>query len=226
MTRGIPALAALAVAAVAGCSGVVPTGSESPTTHSTSTPMATPSPTASGLVLPEPARPFDADTLLAAMRDSRRPGGVPDELESDAVASALADAIWTFDGLPWATLSAGGSCGPQTCTLEVGGAHRGAPGEDLWVFSVTPADGSVEVASADLRSLPDDMIAPLDELARSVHPSPGKLGLVLTSVRWLPPPDDGRFVLSYRSGEEGGCGVEVTLDAVAKNLVSDRVVEC
>ncbi|HEX7197446.1 MAG TPA: hypothetical protein VF364_11515, partial [Candidatus Limnocylindria bacterium] len=62
-------------------------------------PSATASPKA--FDLPEAGRPFDAEAILAAMRDSRRPGGVPDEMQTDAIAAAVADAIWTIDGEPW-----------------------------------------------------------------------------------------------------------------------------
>jgi hypothetical protein len=184
-------------------------------------------PSVAGINVPEPGRPFDAAMLLAAMRDSRRPGGVPAEIETDAVAAALADTIWTFDGRPWTTTAAGASCGPQRCTLEVAGGSAGAHGDDLWVFAVSPTTGSVEVVSSELRSLPADLLVPLDELARSVAADGSLAGMLLTGVRWLPPPDQGRFVMSYRSGgEEGSCRVDLTLDAADAVLVSDIVRDC
>jgi hypothetical protein len=178
--------------------------------------------------LPEPGQPFDAAAILAAMRDSRRPGGVPDELETDAIASALAEAIWTLDGEPWRTLSAGGSCGPQTCTLEIAGADADVQAEDLWIFEVTPASGTVDLVSAELRSVPPEMVARLDELTRSLFPPIDGDDLDLTSARWLPPPDETQFVLSYRSGDEerSSCGVDVTVDAVAPGIVSDLGLDC
>jgi hypothetical protein len=177
--------------------------------------------------MPEPGRPFDAATLLRAMRDSRRPGGVPDELETDAIASALAKAIWTFGGGAWPTVAAGGSCGPDTCTLEISGADEGAQGDDLWVFAVTPSTGAVQLQSTDLRSLPMDLVARLDELTRSLVPPAILDGLILTNVRWLPPPDDGQFVVSYRSGgEEGSCGADVTIDAAVPEVVSGSTSDC
>jgi hypothetical protein len=178
--------------------------------------------------LPAPGQPFSADTLLAAMRDSRRPGGVSDEIATGAVAANLADAIWTIDGQPWTTISAGGSCGPQTCTLEFAGAAAGAVGEDLWVFEVTPDSGQVEVVSAELRSLPADLLARLDAATRASLASDELEGLALTNLRWLPPPDETQFVLSYRSGgEEGGpCGMDVTLDAAVPEIVSTAPVGC
>ena len=228
MTRAALALVAL-VALLTGCADTSPppaaSASEAPSTPSAS--PATAPPSAEGPELPEPDRPFDAATLLAAMRDSRRPDGVPDALETDAVASALAESIWTLDGEPWTAISAGGSCGPGACTLEISGAGQGAQGDDLWVFGVTPATGAVQLQSADLRSLPLDLAARLDQLVRALVPPAVLEGLILTNVRWLPPPDDGQFVVSYRSGgEEGSCGADVTVDAVIPRIISGATSNC
>ena len=161
------------------------------------------------------------------MRDSRRPGGVPDQIETDAVAAALADAIWTLDGQPWTTMAAGGSCGPDSCTLEVAGSRSDTPGEDLWVFGVAPATGSVQVVSSELRSLHDDVVAQLDELTRTIIRTGNLDGVRLTSVRWLPPPEEDQFVLSYRSGGQfGACGIDYTLDAVDAAILSVQAVSC
>lgn len=214
-----------------GCTVAAP--SATPTSSPSSTVVVSPTdddgtPTSPpGIALPEPGRPLDAATLLAVMRESRRPGGVPDEIETDAIAGALAGAIWTFDGLPWTTTAAGGSCGPETCTLEIAGIRDGMTGDDLWVFAVSPASGSVEVVSAELRSLPAEVPVAVDELVRSVDADGSLAGMLLTSVKWLPPPDAGRFLASYRSGgEEGSCRVEVTLDAAGGVIVSEQRLGC
>ena len=214
------------LALLTACAAPVPsiTSSAEP---STAAPSPSPSAGVEGVDLPEAGRPFDADAILAAMRDSRRPGGVPDELETEAVAAAVADAIWTIDGESWSTMSIGGSCGPQTCTLEVAGAAV-ADGEDLWVFEATPATGAVEVVSAELRSLPPELVGRLDQLTRSLFPPVNVDGLALTNVRWLPPPDETQFVLSYRFGDEerSSCGADVTVDAVVPGVVSDLSLDC
>ncbi|MGH2402344.1 MAG: hypothetical protein ACRDE6_06500 [Candidatus Limnocylindria bacterium] len=223
MIRGWPAAAALG-AALTAC--VAPMPSITASAEQAPPPSATP--VGEALELPEAGKPFDAEAILAAMRDSRRPGGVPDELETEAIAAAVANAIWTIDGEPWSTMSTGGSCGPQTCTLEVAGADADAPGEDLWVFEATPGTGAVEVVSAELRSLPSELVSGLDELTRSLYPPVNADGLSLTNVRWLPPPDETRFVLSYRSGneEESSCGADVTVDAAVPGVVSDQTIDC
>jgi hypothetical protein len=228
-SRRAPPLVALAIL-LAACADVAPPSpTPDPAASASARPSqaATPSPTRTGIELPQAGHPFDAGMLLGAMRESRRPGGVPDELETDAIASALADAIWTLDGRPWTVISAAGSCGPSTCTLEISGAAAGAHGDDVWIFEIAPATGAVQPQTTDLRSMPTDLVGRLDQLTRSLV-APAMLdGLILTNVRWLPPPDDGQFVLSYRSGgEEGSCGVEVTLDAVAGDVVSGDSSDC
>jgi hypothetical protein len=51
--------------------------------------------------------------------------------------------------------------------------------------------------------------------------------MLLTSLKWLPPPSDGTFVASYRSGgEEGSCGVDLTLDAARAVVVSAQSPGC
>jgi hypothetical protein len=228
------AIAALLVTATTGCSAEVvdptspaPTPSASPT--ATASPLATPSPTPSpsGIELPTAGTPFDAVAVLAAMRDSRRPGGVPDQLETEPIAAAVAAAVVTFDGLPWTTMAASGSCGPDSCTLELAGTRPDSHGDDLWIFDVRPADGSVAVTTAELRGLPNAMLPAIDGLARSLLPAATLDGLLLTSARWLPPPHVGQFVLSYRGdGEEGSCGLVVWLDAVTTRLVGDPSPTC
>ncbi len=223
MTRGWPAIAALG-AALTACAAPMP----SITASAALSPSQSPSAVVEGVELPEAGQPFDAEAILAAMRDSRRPGGVPDELQVEAIAGAVAEAIWTIDGEPWKTVSTGGSCGPQACTLEVAGADANAPGEDLWVFEVVPGSGAVEVVTAELRSMPAELVSRLDELTRTLYPPVEADGLNLTNVRWLPPPDETRFVLSYRSGDEerSSCGADVTVDAVEPGVVSDLSLDC
>lgn len=153
------------------------------------------------------------------MRGSRRPGGVPDQLETDAIATALAQRLWTIDGEPWTTMSIGGSCGPVRCTLDVAGSRPGSLGEDLYAFEIIPAGSEVAPISTDLRSLPPDVAAILDRLAREAEARIDRDGLLLASARWLPPPDHETFELSYRSGnEEGFCELELALDVASEEV--------
>lgn len=231
-------MAALLVVATAACTAAAPVPTSptpTPTTSPTATglPIATPTPTPSeapgpvGIELPTVGAPFDAATILTAMRESRRPGGVPDQLETDAIGAAVAAAISTFDGLPWTTLAASGSCGPGSCTLELAGTRPDSHGDDLWIFDVRPGDGTVAVITAELRGLPNQLLPALDGLARSLLPAATLDGLLLTSARWLPPPAGGQFVLAYRGdGEEGSCILDLTLDAVTPGIVGDASASC
>lgn len=205
------------VLALAACSTAPPPGSS----EASGSRAPAPSMGGSGIIgdpgspisLRPPGQPFDADDILAAMRDSRRPDGVPEELQTDEVAAAVADVLWTLEGDPWDTISTGGACGASTCTLELAGGVTGAEGEDLWVLSVDPESSAVEVLTADLHAVPTEAAESLDRLARSAEGGGALDDLLLTSVRWQPPPDTSRFVLAYRSGdEEESCSMDVELD--------------
>ncbi|HEY7463671.1 MAG TPA: hypothetical protein VH987_04435 [Candidatus Limnocylindria bacterium] len=196
--------------ALAGCA--TPDGSPSPGTQSGS---AAPSGVA-------PGRPYDAATVLQAMRESRRPGGVPEALQIQQVAAAAAAELWTFDGSPWATMAIGGACGPATCSLEVAGTPAGGAGTDLYSFSVDPDAGTVAVESVDLHGYPAALDAALDAAVQAVAADRVR-GLAYSGARWLPPPEAGRFLVAYRSGgEEGAPGVDllVDLDSGAVEAVS------
>jgi hypothetical protein len=172
--------------------------------------------------LPEPGRPYAADDILDAMRDSRRPDGVAEELQTAAVAAAVADAIWTYGGEPWDAIVAGGSCGATACTLEVAGG-RGGVGGDTWVFSVDPASGGVELVDAELQAIPAELVTELDRAARLADDDGLLDGLLLTAARWIPPPADQVFGLAYRSGdEEQSCSVDLEIDAV-RNVITEVI---
>jgi hypothetical protein len=204
-------LAAAAVLALTACASVAP---------------PTPSPSAP-IVLPAPGRPYDADQLLAAMNDSRRPGGVPAEIRDAGIAARLAERLWTFDGAPWEAIAAGGSCGPTTCTLELSGGTTAGDGEDVWIFTINPADGTVEVVAADLHAVPDETAAGLDRLARALDVDGVLDGLLPTAVRWLPPPAEDRVRLAYRSGdEEGSCSIDLELDVAAGRIIDVTTSGC
>lgn len=161
------------------------------------------------------------------MQTSPRPDGVPDELETTAVATAVADAVWTFDGRPWETMVAGGSCGTDTCLLELAGTRTGAAGEDLWVFEVDPGTSTVTLVTAELRAIPPAAVTTVDTAARS-QASPGLLDdLELTNAAWTPPPAPSTYELSYRSGgEEGACAVEIVVDGTSGDLLDETATDC
>jgi hypothetical protein len=189
-------------------------------------PDPSPSPPAPSWAPIESGHPYDAATILTAMRESRRPGGVPEAIETPAIAADIADAIWTFGGEPWSTMSIGGSCGPSTCTLDVGGNRLDALGEDVWAFSVEPATGQVSVIDSQLASVPRDVVALADQAVRSSSFGTEVAELLIGSVSWLPAPD-GRLVLAYRSGEEeGSCRRDMSVDMTSGGVELEREVDC
>jgi hypothetical protein len=212
-------LAALVVLAAA-CAG--PTPSDPAGRSAGDTPESVP-PTSSADASAGPGQPYTGAEILDAMRSSPRPDGVPDELQTDAIAAAIADAIWTFDGEAWNEIVIGGTCAADSCLVEVSGSRDGADADDVWVFAVVPAGGDVAVESTALGAIPTSSVEGLDELARSLLDGAALDGMLLTATTWVPPPGGDEFTLSYRSGgEEGSCGADVVIDAVRRELVDER----
>lgn len=200
------------LAVLAGCGGPAPTVTVSPSADPSRPPPSTVA-TASSGTFATPGTPYIAADLLAAMRDSRRPGGVPDELETDAVAGAIAERLWTWDGQPWATWTVAGSCGPASCSLDVAGDAPDGAGTDLYTFSIERSTGVVDVAGTDLHGYPPGLEARLDAIARGALDAADLEGLTLVGARWLPPPETDRYWLAYRSGgEEGAPRLDVVVD--------------
>jgi len=218
----------LVAALLAGCGAEAPPQSSdaSPTSTTGHSPAASVMPGSGGSAAPgeslaRPGTPYSPAEVLAAMRDSRRPGGVPDELETDAVASAVAAELWTWDGDPWLSWSAGGACGPQMCSLDVAGSPASAAGTDLYTFVIDAGSGAVTLASTDLHGHPTRLEARLHAIARRELEAADLDGLSLVGTRWLPPPDTDRYWLAYRSGgEEGAPRLDVLVD-----LASGEVLE-
>lgn len=204
-----------------------PSPSPAPTRTNGASPSATEAPSG-GIELPAAGRPWDAAALLAEMRASTRPDGVPSAVQTEAIAGAIADAVWTIDGSAWDTSTIGGFCGTDSCTLDLAGSHLGRAGEDLWTLRVDLATGAVEPVVAEVRSLPWELVDELDGLARSLDEADELEPMTLATARWLPPPAaPGGFILSYRSGgEEGSCSVEIHLDAEAAEIVERTATGC
>lgn len=213
-------LVIVGLVALAACSSTpspLPSGGAATAAVTVAPSVVTPT---AAIVIPATGRPYTADQVLAAMRGSRRPGGVPDELETAAVATQLAAAIWTYDGRPYPSLVVGGSCGPATCTLEVNGAPAGAAGTDLYAFSVTRATGAVEAAASDLHGYPAALDALIDGVVRDRLDPASVEGLAMTGAAWQPPPRAGWFLVAYRSGgEEGSPGFDILVDLPAAEIV-------
>lgn len=200
--RGVAALTAILV----GCASPIPT----PTQLETPTIQA--------------GYPYQAGDILEAMRTSRRPGGVPEELQTDAIASHVAAAIWTIDGQPWTTMAIGGSCGPTECTLDVSGSHAG--GEDAWTFLVIPSEPRVETLTSQIATGPE-LAARADAHVRASTIGPEVTNLILASATWEPPPQAGVMRLAYREGnEEGSCGRDVLVEVLTGRVSLVDELDC
>lgn len=223
MTRSsVLAISGMAVALVA-CAGPPPP-SGGPSVSSAASVIGDPG---NPISLRPPGKPFDANDILEAMRDSRRPGGVAPELQTEAIATAVADTIWTLQGDRWDSIATSGACDPNACTLEVAGSAAGDAGEDVWLLAVDPATAEVEVVDANLHAIPRVTADAVDLVARGADGGAALDDLLLTSVRWLPPPDDGTFALAYRSGdEEESCSIDVRLDLDSGELTEVEASGC
>jgi hypothetical protein len=186
----------------------------------TRSPVPFAAPDASAAPAVEPGRPYDAAAILDAMRTSRRPGGVPAELQTEPIAAAIAAELWTWNGDPWTTLTIGGACGPERCSLDVSGVPTDSGGEDVYQLEIS--DGAVSVAGSQLEGFPDALRPQLEEIARDGTGNQLD-GLVLRTARWLAPPQSGKFVLAFRSGgEEGSPALDVTVDLDSRSVLDAR----
>jgi hypothetical protein len=210
--------------------GEAPPASSVASTGAEATPLALgssaakPSPASSTAGwLADPGTPYGVDEILDAMASSRRPGGVPEELQNPQVAATLAHRAWTWDGAPWESLSISAACGPDTCSLELAGAPAGGAGVDLYSFSVDPDARRAELLATDLHGYPASLEADLDAAARAAVEPRRLKGLALVGARWLPPPDTNRYWLAYRSGgEEKSPSLDVLLDLATGQVLEVR----
>lgn len=209
--------------ALAACSGPSQSSSPSATVEGASVePTATLEPGDSQAAMP--GRPYDAEAVLAGMRDSQRPGGVPHQLETDEIAGVVSRELWTWDGQPWQVLSIGGACGPDSCSLDVAGSRGDTSGADLYSFVVDPASRAVTISTTDLHAYPGGLDVSLKAAARAAG-GESLDGLAFVGASWLPPPHAGRYWLAYRSGgEEGAPGLDLLIDLASGKLIEKRPV--
>ena len=202
--------AALAFAVASGCAAPQPT-----------TPSLTPSalPTLESgprISLPEPGRPYSGPDILAFLTEAT-PDRVPHELVRPEVADALAEQVWTFDGRPYRAVAVGADCDAIACHLSLQGAPATDNPEarnDAYRFDVDPDSLVVTPQQSDLAALPAELNPQLDAMARAAVPAERLHGLAYVSATWLPPPEFGRFELTYDDGGlEGSRALEVLVDA-------------
>ena len=220
----ITALAFVLVALAAGCS---PLAAGPPAaTHKASYTLPPPTPTLSpiGTAAPSrPDRPYTAETIAEELGDV--PYNYPAQLRTPAIAEALADALWTYDGRPYRELSFQGSCdeGGARCDLTVSGLPDFVPTRDrsdIYFWSYVPSSGVLTpTGGLGLKGYPPELDPELDALARSLDAEGLLASKGFLGAGWVPP--DGLFVLRYGNGlEEGDPTLLVTLDSSNRRIVS------
>lgn len=224
LSRGWTASSLLPVLVMvaAGCSLIDSTPSstiKSPYTQPPPTPTISPIATVADS---KPGQPYVSTGVDEAFANS--PAGFPAALRTEQIASAVADAIWTFDGRPYRDMFVDGSCddGGRRCDLTITGLPVYAPdrdASDTWFWSVNTGSGLLTSTGTDLRGLPADLVAEADALARRLD-NGGQIGdRDLLGATWLPP--EGHVALRYGHGlEEGDPTITMVVDPAGDRVVS------
>lgn len=208
--RGRPAIQlGLLVALLASCAAPSPSG-----------PPLT-SPGLPRIVLPNPGRPYTSADILRVLRAV--PGSsLPAELDRSGVAEALAQAVWTFDGRPYLILAVEGSCGPRGCEFSVQGVPDTADEAKLdhFIFNVDPTSFALTRVYLGLGAFPPEINPQLDAIVRAGVLPQRLEGLTYVSATWLPPPEFGRFQVTYDDGGlEGSRGLKVLVDVRVGSVI-------
>ena len=182
----------------------------------TLSPIATVAPTGHG-------RPYTPEMMVAELMDV--PYNFPRELQTDFVAAALADQIWTYDGRPYRELNLVGDCyGSPRCDLRVIGLPAFASTRDQsdsHSFSIElPTRVVTRSYSGGLRGYPPELGPEVEALARSLDTAGRYADLPLRRVLWaLPPPGDAYLVQFQRGSLEDAIVRCVALDRAQRQIL-------
>jgi hypothetical protein len=201
--------AGLVIAIVASCAAPPPS----------SPPLGQPEPPR--IVLPKPGRPYTAANMLTVLRAAPR-SQLSADLVRPEVAEALSLAVWTFDGRPYRVVVAEGSCVPRGCQVSVQGAPNPADEvrSDHYIFDIDLDRFELSPKYVGLRAFPAELHPQLDAIARAALPRDRLEGLAYDSAIWLPPPEFGRFEVTYdEGGLEGSRGLRVLVDARVGSVI-------
>ena len=102
----------------------------------------------------EPGRPYDAAAVLAAMRDSRRPGGVADSSADRADCGRRGRPAVDLGRIGLDRLAMGGGCGADACRLEVTGSAEDPPGATPTPSRSSRPAARSQLTTADLHGYP------------------------------------------------------------------------
>ena len=187
-------------------------------------PIATVAPTGHG-------RPYTAEMIAVELLDV--PDDFPPQLQNELIAAALADRIWTYDGRPYREIWITGSCnepGRTRCDLAVSGLPAFAPTrdwEDAYFFAVDLRSGVIlPTTEPGIRGLPAELVPEIEDLARALDADGRLEGMLLRHVRWLPPPPDDAYVVTFGDDNEGDTMIFVTLDRANRRILSIETRVC
>lgn len=221
-------LLGLLFALTLGCSSPGNLGTRAPT-HKEPYTLAPPTPILSPLSTVAPTghgRPYTAEMIAVELLDVSY--DFPPELQTEFIAAALADRIWTHDGRPYREVWITGSCNDgdrRQCDLTVSGLPAFAPTrerEDDYFFAVDLGSGMIRpTTEPGGRGLPPELVPQIEALARALDTDGRLEGMQLRNVRWLPPPPDDAYMLDFGNGGlEGDPRTLVTLDRPNERIIS------
>ncbi|HEX5826387.1 MAG TPA: hypothetical protein VFY23_02620 [Candidatus Limnocylindrales bacterium] len=216
---------ALAACSPAASSPVDPGSSKKPSTSppaASADPVATPVVPSASPAADVPGRPYDGQALLALMRTQQQPALDP-SLVTDAVAAAMAEQVWTYDGTPYRQVMFEGSCESGACALGLTGlpSAAGDPSfADAYRWAVEPGASVLRTEGGwpSLSGYPHELDEALAEEARLLDAEGLLEGLQLSSVRWVPDLEDRVFELQFDDGLSQESVVYVRLNRSDRTL--------
>jgi hypothetical protein len=172
------------------------------------------------------------DPVFATPPAKPGPTLVATDLLNSAVAAAIADAIWTWDGQSYDRWWIEAYCA-RTCELVIQGipASDIAGEEDMYHFhQFDPSRPAQTLELGDYPSLggyPAALDPEIEQLGRALDEGGVLDDLGYFHASWFPPPRSGEFLAFFSDGnEEGGSNAYVWLNLVERRLIKLLPVTC
>jgi hypothetical protein len=209
----------------AACGSIVNSPPPTPKAPYTLAPPTPPISAVATVAPTEPGQPYVAEDLASYINAA--PVGFPTALRTPAVAEALADRIWTFDGQPYRDLWLAGSCENGACEFSATGVPafaRSADVVDAYFLKVNLGSGLFsDGGRPSLKGLPSELVPRLDAIARAHDAAALLADEALLGATWEIPPPAGTFLLRYGRGlEEGDPAAFVTVSLPDEKVLSIR----